>query len=370
LSHLLFNVLGYPVIGQTSNNNASVDRDSLDKIIEQTDSIMLKALAKYRQLIKLKNTYLEGFKSNAYDGIIHPSFNLHTVATFRSSSSSPNFQNNPKRSDIAKKYIRTVFIPDEGHMLEELDFSSLEVNIGECYHKDKNMYRYLTDTSSSMHTDVGMMLFLRKEGELRSSERTLAKGGYVFPVFYGSNAVTCAKSIWADMDSVSKEHLASKGYTTLEKFTELVRAVDDDFWNVRFKEYGEWKQKNWDKYQKTGSIELYSGFKTTKPMTTTQAGNIAIQGSAFHCLLWLLIYVQKELKKRKMHTRITGQIHDSMVLSVYPPENDILHEIISNGLYALKEEWQWINVPLKLNYEQTGVNGNWNELEYVGEISC
>ena len=370
LKILLYDILGYEVYKRTPKGMPSTDKEALERIIEQKGSIFLQMLLKLKHMKKIKDTYLEGIRKGALGGVIHPSFNLHTVATMRSSSSNPNFQNIPKRSKIAKKMIRTTFIADKGMFIEELDFKSLEVNIGNCYHKDKNMLKYLSSTASNMHTDVAYMTFLRDKDTLLPKERNDTKQYMVFAEFYGDYHVQVAKNLWEHMSKESKAHLKSKGYSTLEEYTTLIKSVEDDFWNVRFKEYGKWRKNNIRDYNKRGYIDTFTGFRTSTVMTVNQANNIAIQGSAFHCLLYLLIYINNELKRKNMESYIIGQIHDSVLLNILPAEEDQVHEIVKNGLYKLKEEWKWIIVPLTLEYEQTPVDGNWSQLEEKGSISA
>ena len=371
LKILLYDILGYEIYKKTPTGQPSTDKEALERIIERQGSVFLKMLLRVKHLEKMKTTYLEGIKRGALGGIIHPSVNLHTVATMRSSSSNPNFQNQPKRSKIAKQMIRTTFVADEGMFLEELDFKSLEVNIGNCYHKDKNMLKYLLSAASTdrnMHTDVAYMTFLRDADTLVKKERDDTKQYMVFAEFYGDYYIQVAKNLWEHMSKESKAHLKSKGYGTLEEYTGLIKTVEDDFWNVRFKEYGKWRKNNIREYNKRGYIDTYTGFRTNNVMTKNQANNIAIQGSAFHCLLYLLVYIHGELKRKGMQSYIIGQIHDSVLLNILPSEEDLVHKIVQDGLYKLKEEWKWIIVPLTLEYEQTPVNGNWAQLEEKGSI--
>ena len=370
LKTLLYDVLKYEVYKRTPKGHPSTDKEALERLIEQQGSLFLQMLLKVKHLRKIKTTYLEGIRKGTLGGVIHPSFNLHTVQTLRSSSSSPNFQNVPKRSKIAKQMIRTTFVAEEGMFIEELDFKSLEVNIGCCVHKDQNMIKYLTSTDSNMHTDVAYMTFLRDAETMLPKERNDTKQYMVFAEFYGDYYVQVAKNLWDNMGKESKAHLRKKGYTTLEEYTRLIKTVEDDFWNVRFKEYGKWRKSNIREYNKQGYIDTYTGFRTATIMTKNQANNIAIQGSAFHCLLYLLIYIHSELKKRDMKSYIIGQIHDSVLLNILPEEEDLVHKIVQDGLYKLKKEWSWIIVPLTLEYEQTPVNGNWSQLEEKGSISA
>jgi DNA polymerase I-like protein with 3'-5' exonuclease and polymerase domains len=170
------------------------------------------------------------------------------------------------------------------------------------------------------------------------------------------------------MPKESKKHLKSKGYTTLEKYTEIVKEAEYQFWNVRFKQWGDWKQQNWKQYVKNGYIDSYTGFRAQHIMSPMQAGNIAIQGSASHCLLYTMNYIYKHIKKLGLKSKIIGQIHDSIVFDLYTDEQDIIHAIVKKALDSLRDHWDWITVQLIMEYEQTPIDGNWSELEEKGKI--
>jgi uracil-DNA glycosylase family 4 len=370
LTHLLYDVLKYPVYKQTNTGQPSTDKEALEKIIEHEGSEFLSLLIEYKKLDKMKGTYLLGIEKGVYDNVIHPSFNLHTVQSFRSSSSSPiNFQNIPKHDALAKNMIRTVFVPKEGAFIEELDFSALEVNISQCYCQDKNLLVYLQDSDNhNMHTDSACDLFLRTKDTMLKQERQITKSGFVFSQIYGSNYKNCAKKLWEDMSKESKEHLASKGYKTLEEYTAVVKEAEHQMWDIRFKEWGRWKKDNWKKYQANGYIDNYTGFRLQTLMSPMQAGNYAIQGSASHCLLYTMMYMHTMMKKIGLRSTIIGQIHDSIVFNMYTDEVELVHTIAKKALDNLRDHWSWITLQLIMEYEQTPVNGDWSQLEEKGRI--
>jgi uracil-DNA glycosylase len=366
---ILYDILKYPVLKETKGGGRSTDAKTLDKLYDLTNSEFLALVLSYRKLGKILNTYLKGIEKGVYDNIIHPGLTLHKARTYRSSSSEPvNLQNIPKRDKTAKQMIRSTFKARDGFLIEEIDFSSLEVNIGNCHHKDPNMKRYLNDPNSDMHRDVGCQLFLRDAETLLPEERQITKGGFVFAQQYGDWYKACAKNLWGDMKPESKAHLAKYGYTTLEKYTDLVKEVEDDFWNNRFKVFHRWKENNYKKYLKNGHIDFYTGFRSTAFCTRNQAGNIAIQGSAFHCLLWTLVYIHEEIKRLGLESHIISEIHDSILIEMHEKEVDIVHKIVYNALYNLKETWKWIDVPLSMKYDQSPVGGTWLEVKEAGEI--
>ena len=101
-------------------------------------------------------------------------------------------------------------------------------------------------------------------------------------------------------------------------------------------------------------------------MRRNEVINYPVQGAAFHCLLWCFIRLSKEIKKRGWKTRLIGQIHDSMVLDVYPPERERICKLIKRiTTVELAKEWTWINVPLSVTIEIGDVDGDWTTLKEI-----
>jgi DNA polymerase I-like protein with 3'-5' exonuclease and polymerase domains len=348
LGELLYDILDYSPQRLTATQKGSTD----EKALEFINTEFTKNILKYRKLEKIKNTYLAGFKREAVDGIIHPSFNLNTVSTYRSSANNPNFQNIAKRNEEAKEYIKSTLIPKNDAIIE-LDYSSIEVSIGACYHQDPTMIKYILDTDSDMHRDTAADLFLKKANEITKQERQAAKNGFVFPQFYGDYWKQCAVNIWEQLDSSTKRHLRNKDICGLEEFSFHVKKIEENFWKERFFVYNEWRNRNWNKYLKRGVLEYKTGFYINSNMEKRVCNNAAIQGTAFHCLLRTLIYVNKLLKKGNYKTFIIGQIHDSLVLDVNLNEweNGLFKQIQKIMLKDLRDAWKWIIVPIRAEAE-------------------
>lgn len=343
----------------------------------------LDILLRIRKLKKLRDTYLKAFIQESSAGYIHPIFNLHTVATYRSSSDSPNFQNIPIRDPEAKKIIRGCLFPRPGHQLIEIDFSGLEVAIAACYHKDPTMIKYIKDPTTDMHGDMAKQIFLFGKEFDKSKEpyltlRNGAKNGFVFPQFYGdyygNNAVGLSQ--WAQLPLKYKYkesdglelpnginlggHLINKGIRNPKEFIEHLKEIENHFWNKRFPVYNLWKKKWWVAYQKNGYFDMLTGFRCTGIMGKNDVINYPVQGSAFHCLLWSFIELDKVMRKEKWDTRLIGQIHDSILFDVLPEERDHIIKVAKRITEVdLIKEWSWINVPLKIDIELAKVDESW-----------
>jgi DNA polymerase-1 len=374
LSKILFQKMGLKSTRFTKTGKPSLDEASMEAL--KVDGIP--EILKIRKLEKLRDVYLGGFLREQVDGIVHPFFNLSLVTTYRSSSDSPNFQNIPKRDPKSMAIIRRAILPTEGNMLFEADISGVEVTTALCYHKDSNMFKYLTTEGSDMHGDVCSDIFKIKynpENKEHKYMRSATKNGFVFPQFYGDYYANNAKGLseWMELphkswggENVGKfgigSYLSSKGIKSYKSFENHIKDIEYDFWNNRFSEYGRWK-KRWVKlYEKNGYVESFTGFRYSGIMERNKIINYPVQGAAFHCLLWILIRVSEILEERGFKTKIIGQIHDAIIFDVYPPELEELGHIISHTTsVALTKAWPWLIIPLKMEGELCGINESWDK---------
>jgi uracil-DNA glycosylase family 4 len=363
VGELLYDTIGLECKKETKGGGQSVDDDALSKL----NHPIADAILRFRKKDKLVGTYLSGFvKEISDDNKLHCFFNLNMVRTYRSSSNSINFQNIPKRDEEAKKLTRSGLFAKEGHFLSEKDFKSIEVCISACYHKDDKMIEYILDPSTDMHRDMASEIFMKGHDEVTKKERYQAKNGFVFPQFYGSVAEACARNIWDEMDEESKLHLRRNRIRTIGSFVQHVQMIEDDFWFNRFKKYGQWRLDNWEMFQKRGVLKYKTGFRCAGILGMKEVNNYPIQGSAFHCLLNVLNQYNGFLKGKESF--IMGQIHDSIIDSTDPAEEEKILKAVSSFLTQLRQEWKWIIVPLVIEYEKTGIDEPWYELKEVGKI--
>ena len=372
LGFVLFDLLGLQSTAETKTGRKKID----ETVLQSLDHPFTSDYLAIEKLKKLHGTYLKGIRSQVEGTRLHPFYSLHTTQTYRSSSQDPNFQNIPIRSPITGPIIRRAFIPREGYVLVEIDYAAIEVRIAACYHHDPTMIKYI-HSGYDMHRDMAMECFKLKANQVSKGARQTAKNGFVFPEFYGSYYSQVAPGMWNQMvrdkltlpdGSLLVEHLADLGITRLGEasrdgatqpgtFMDHVKRVEQRFWGKRFPVYARWREEWYREYMNTGRLQTLTGFVIDGAMKRNEVINYPVQGSAFHCLLWSLIRTVKLTLKRKMLSRVVGQIHDSMLLEVHQSEMaDLLPAIRDIMCVAIRKVWPWIIVPLEIEMEASAVN--------------
>jgi DNA polymerase-1 len=395
LAEVLFNVLGHKSAGLTDKKRVRTDESALETV----NLPFVRDFVRLEKLRKVLNTYLAGIMREVTPaGFIHPFFNLAGgnatddgkggAASFRSSSSSPNFQNMPNRLELLRRIVRRAFVPrGDDYQIVEFDFKGIEVTVAACYHKDPTMLKYVTDKSRCMHRDTAMELFgLTKDQVDPKTTRHIAKNKFVFPQFYGDWWASCAKNIWEELGRTKAvvagtstsiyDHLKAQGVTTRGEWDKetspddykprrntleyRVKQIEDKFWNERFPVYTAWKKRWYADYLRRGYFDYYTGFRVEGAYNRKQVINYAVQGSAFHCLLWCLVEMQRWLDRCGFKTRIIGQIHDSLIMDVHESELDVViakaQHIMSKQLL---EHWDWIIAPLEVEFDVAPPGAPW-----------
>ena len=367
LSDLLFKTLRYKPVNATGAGHASSDDESLQSI----GTVFTKAILAKRKLLKVRDTYLTGLLREQVDGILHPSFNLHLVQTYRSSSDHPNFQNVPVRDPEQGAVVRRAIIPhNPTDIIGEVDYSGAEVRVATCYHKDPAMITYIEDPSKDLHRDMACRCFLLEPEQVTKQARYEAKSNFVFAEFYGSYFELVAPAMWKATAGLKIEkdemrtHLAKHGIKTLAKFTTHIQEVERHFWEDRFPVYNQWRKDWYASYLKNGYFDTLTGFRCQGPMRRNECINYPVQGSAFHMLLWSMTQIHKWLVTNGMETKVIAQIHDSIVFNFHPDEVDVVMKKVRKVMCEdVRRHWPWIIVPLDVEWELSPQGKSWNDKE-------
>ena len=337
-----------------------------DEAIQAIDIPYMRRYRRLKKLEKLYSTYLMPFGTERTEaGRVHGFINLGTVKSYRSSFDSPNLQNIPVRDKEIGRIIRSLVKPeDPDYVIVEADYGALEVHIAACYHKDPTMIEYL-ESGHDFHADYTKECFLMEESQ--KDIRGAVKGLFTFAEFYGDSYFSIAENLWdyaktAKLESglTVREHLVTKGITELgtkdkkgsESFTQHIKAIDKNFWEVSFPKYNRWRVQWFEDYQRNGYFNTLTGFRWWGVERRNFVINAPVQGSAFHCLLKAIIEMTKILEKRQMRSKLFCEIHDSLLAIVHKDE---LEEYIKLAEYVMadlvRQHWPWIILGLKVEIE-------------------
>ena len=376
--------------GKSGNQQDATSAAALEEL--GRDDVRLRI--KMGNLAKMKSTYLSNllYESEA-DGYVHPFFHLSDYGDFKSggarsyrgSSSDPNFQNMPNRHMAERKLIRRAFLPRPGHRLVGRDYSSMEFRISACLHHDPNMIRYI-EHGDDPHRDVAAHCFLlepelctKKYGEYGKNVRHVGKNGATFAQMYFQEPTNTAKGLWNgireldlrvpnDPEKSLYTHLKDKGLRTYESFERhIVSKAVPWFWQDMFPAYGKWRERWIADYDKRGWFDMLTGFRLEGVVSKYMLGNYPIQGPSFHVLLKALILTWQLWKsKSQWQSKIVGQIHDELTTDEHDSEFAINQQEVVNIMEnKVREEWDWIIIPLSTETKASPVNGNWFEQKEI-----
>ncbi len=305
----------------------STDVNVLDKL--QGDHPVIDSILEYRTLSKLRSTYVEALPQlvNPITGRIHTDFNQAVTVTGRLSSSNPNLQNIPARTEFSRR-IRTAFIPAEGNYLVAADYSQIELRIL-AHVSEEPILIETFNQNGDIHTRTAQLLF--KRDRVTADERRLAKT-INFGVVYGMGAQRFARE--AGMGSVEAQQFLESFYTTYPRVFAYLRETEKSA-------------------QEQGYVATLSGrrryFPHLKELPTNQklaalrqAMNAPIQGTAADIIKQAMITLQQELVAYK--TRMLLQVHDELVFEVPQAEWSVMEALIRNTM----EQVFPMRVPLKV----------------------
>jgi len=302
-----------------------------------------KDVLEYRQLAKLKSSYADALPLllNPETGRIHTSYNQTVAATGRLSSSDPNLQNIPARGELGQRF-RQAFIPDSRRLFLSADYSQIELRVLAHLSEDPALIETFLE-EHDIHQDTAHRVFGEDSLLFEEEQRRRAKI-INFSIIYGASAYSLAREL---------------GTSTSEA---------QDFINRYFEKYPkvhEFLEKKVKEAQEKGFSETLLGRKRQVPelkqadKLTQQAGrrialNTPIQGTAADLMKKAMIEIWKELKKRKLKSKMILQVHDELVFEVPDKERDELEKMVKEKM----EKTFSLKVPLKVHL---GWGINWAE---------
>ncbi len=334
LGVILYEKLGLKSFKKTKSGY-STDVDSLEKIKDSHP--IIEKILDYRQLVKLNSTYVEGMIPfiNEKTGRIHTYFHQTVTSTGRLSSTEPNLQNIPTRTELGKK-VRKVFKPGEGKVFLDSDYSQVELRVLAHMADDKTMIDAF-NSGEDIHTVTASQVFNVPIEDVSKQLRSRAKA-VNFGIVYGISDFGLAEQI----DIKRNE---AKQY--IEQYLETYSGIKQYMSEI----VEEAKRKGYVKtlYGRRRYIpELNSKNYMIRQFGSRAAMNTPIQGTAADIMKIAMIKVYNELKKRNLKSKIILQIHDELLVETVLEEKEEVRQILEECMESAAK----LKIPLKVEVEE------------------
>jgi len=341
LSYILFEKMGMPV-GKKTRNGYSTAADVLETLAEHYP--VVKKILAYRTLSKLNSTYLEALplliRENT--GRIHTSFNQTVTATGRLSSSDPNLQNIPVRTEEGRK-IRSLFVPGDGYdCFISADYSQVELRVLAHMSGDESLIKAFLN-KEDIHRRTAAEILGKSFDEVTAEERSHAKA-VNFGIIYGISSFGLAKQL-----NISGE--AAGDY--IKKYLE------------RYPHIHEFMEKMVEDAKETGrAVTLFGRYRALSDIRSSNynrrsfaertAMNTPIQGTAADIMKMAMIAVDKKMQEGHYQSRVLLQVHDELVVEATNDEKEAIKRLLKETMESVVK----LRVPLIVDVNE---GKNWAE---------
>jgi DNA polymerase-1 len=311
----------------------TTDAESLEWLAVKTKHPLLKHLLRIREAGKLLTTIDGLIKATDSDGRIHTNFQQTVAATGRLSSTDPNLQNIPIRTDEGRQ-IRDCFIAQEPFTdLLTADYSQIEMRIMAHFSEDKGLIAAF-ESGEDLHSTVASLVFGVKASQVDAEMRRTIKA-MSYGLAYGLSSFGLAQTL--DIDPASASELMAKYFERFGGIRDYLKTV---VITAREKGYTETILG-----RRRYLPELNHENRQRREIAERAALNAPIQGSAADIIKIAMLNVQNSISEANLKSRLLLQVHDELILEVWPGEKDLLEKIVKaqmSGAYKL-------NVPLDVN---------------------
>jgi DNA polymerase-1 len=339
LGVILFEKLGLPA-GRKTQTGYSTDVSVLESLQGRhpiIDDILL-----YRQLTKLKSTYVDALPRMVDDrtGRVHTSFNQTVAATGRLSSTDPNLQNIPIRTDAGRE-IRKAFVARDGdHVLMSADYSQIELRLAAEISGDEGMMEAFRE-GEDIHTSTAMRLFGAEHGDVTPDQRRIAKTTN-FGILYGISAFGLAQRL--GISNADAKDLIDLYFSRYPKINDYIAGT---IASAQSKGYVETLRG-----RRRYVPDINSKNRNIRMFAERVAINAPIQGSAADMIKIAMIDIHSAIEQRGLRSRMILQVHDELVFDVYRSEINEIREMVLD----LMKRAMSVSVPIEV---EVGTGESW-----------
>jgi len=333
LGVILFEKLKLPG-GKKTKTGYSTSADILEKL--RSEDPIVENILEYRQLAKLKSTYADGLPGYvAEDGRIHSKFQQMVTATGRLSSAEPNLQNIPVRMELGRK-IRKAFVPAEGCMFVDADYSQIELRILAHLSGDEQLIRAYKE-AEDIHRLTASQVFHTPYDEVTPAQRSNAKA-VNFGIVYGISSFGLGQDL--NISRKEAEEYINRYFETYPKIKQYLDSLVTEA-------------------KTSGCVTTLFGRKRPVPEIASSnfmqrsfgeriAMNSPVQGTAADIMKIAMIRVAERLKKDNSKARIVLQVHDELLIETPLAEKEYVKRILQEEMEAAAD----ISVPLEVSVSE------------------
>ena len=327
LGEILFEKLGLPPVKKTKSGY-STNAEVLEKL--KSRHPIVEAILDYRTLTKLKSTYADGLvKEIADDGRIHTTFQNMVTATGRLSSTEPNLQNIPVRTELGSE-IRKMFVPKDGWVFVDADYSQIELRVLAHIANDEHMQNAFT-SGMDIHTATAAQVFHVAPEDVTPLMRRHAKA-VNFGIVYGISEFSLAEDIGVTRKE-AKAYIENylQNYAGVREYMKniVARAKQDGFVTTMFG-------------RRRNLPELKSSNFNIRSFGERVALNTPIQGTAADIIKLAMIHVDKALREQKLQARLVLQVHDELIVECPIEEREQVTALLTEQMEHVAK----LSVPL------------------------
>lgn len=319
LGDILFEKLNLPVIKKTKTGY-STDVQVLEQLVDQHE--IIEYIIEYRQVMKLKSTYIDGLMNmiNTGDGRIHSNFNQTVTATGRISSTEPNLQNIPVRMEMGRQIRRVFVASDENHVLVDADYSQIELRVLAHISQDERFIDAFLQ-GQDIHRRTAAEIFGIPIEQVTPEQRSSAKA-VNFGIVYGISDFGLAKNLGISR-AKAKKYIDSY----FSRYPGIKEYMDEIVKQGKEKGYVETLMG-----RRRNLPELASRNHNIRSFGERVAMNTPIQGTAADIIKKAMNDVYYGLKERGLRSKLILQVHDELIIDTYLPELEEVKTLVKDKM--------------------------------------
>ncbi len=343
LGDVLFNKMELPKPLKSGKGKViSTAQDVLEDLAQHHTVPAL--VLEYRQLAKLKSTYLDQLPNLAdAEGRVHTTFNQVGTATGRLSSTNPNLQNIPVRTAVGRE-IRAAFIAAPGSLLMSADYSQVELRLLAHFSQDKLLLKAYR-TGEDIHTLTAAEVFGVDPATMDKETRARAKA-VNFGIVYGISPFGLAAQLGIEQ-KVAKQYIE----TYFERYAGVRRFIDETLETVRT------EQAVKTYFGRVRPIpDIGSRNPNMRGFAERTAINTPLQGTAADLIKLAMLRIDAEIERRRLKSRMTLQVHDELLFDVLPDEAAEMQQLVKHEMEHVAE----FSVPI---IADIGLGQNWRDIK-------